>query len=98
MTITAKFIPDSSVIEGTGEPDARGYYNVDFEFLDLVELTETDPPQVVCSYSLTVDETILNDRFRYAYSYDGSNATAEAAETALAEYLQTMYLAAGGDE
>lgn len=98
MTFTARFIPDSSVIEGIGEPDARGYYSVNFEFLDLVELTETDPPQVVCSYSLTIDGAILNDRFRYAYSYDGSNATAEAAETALAQYLQAIYIEAGGAE
>lgn len=96
MTFTAKFIPDESVIDGLGTPDAQGYYDVDFEFLDVIEITETDPQQLVCCYSLTLDETILNYRFRFGYAYDGSNATAEAAEAALNKYLNEMYMAAGG--
>lgn len=96
MTFTAKFIPDESVIDGLGAPDARGYYNVDFEFLDVTEITETDPQQLVCCYSLKLDGTILNYRFRFGYAFDGSNATAEAAETALKNYLNEMYVAASG--
>ncbi|WP_256844219.1 MULTISPECIES: hypothetical protein [unclassified Pantoea] len=96
MTFTAKFIPDESVIDGLGTPDDRGYYNVDFEFLDVIQITETDPQQLVCSYSLTLNETILNYRFRFGYAFDGSNATAEAAEAALKNYLNEMYVAAGG--
>lgn len=91
MTFTAKFIPDESIVNGVAVPDARGYYNVEFAFLDVVEIIETEPQQVVCCFSLTIDGTILNYRFRYAYSFDGGNANAEAAESALQAYLQRMY-------
>ncbi|TDY82956.1 UNVERIFIED_ORG: hypothetical protein C7429_101445 [Pantoea allii] len=96
MTFTAKFIPDESVIGGLDMPDAQGYYDVEFEFIDVIEITETDPQQLVCCYSLKLDGTILNDRFRFGYAFDGTNATAEAAETALKNYLNEMYVVAGG--
>jgi len=95
MTFTAKFIPDESIIDGAGTADVRGYYDVEFEFIDVIEITETDPQQLVCCYLLTMDGAILNYRFRFGYAYDGSNATAEAAEGALNSYLNHMYLAAG---
>ncbi|MGC1020277.1 hypothetical protein WKH71_05375 [Pantoea agglomerans] len=95
MTFTAKFIPDESIVDGFGVPDARGYYNVEFDFLDVVEIIETEPQQVVCSFTLTIEGTILNYRFRYAFTYDGTNATAEAAEYALHAYLQKMYESSG---
>lgn len=97
MAFTAKFIPDESIVGGVGVPDARGYYNVEFAFLDVVEIIETDPQQVVCSFSLTIVGTILNYRLRYAYSFDGGNATAKAAESALQTYLHKMYDSAGID-
>lgn len=96
MTFTAKFIPDESVIDGLGTPDAQGYYDVDFEFLDVIEITETDPQQLVCCYSLALGGTILNYRFRFGYAFDGNNATSEKAEAALKDYLNEMYVAAGG--
>jgi len=96
MTFKAKFIPDESIIDGLGAPDDRGYYNVDFEFLDVIEITETDPQQLVCCYSLKLDGAILNYRFRFGYAFDGSNATSEKAEAALKNYLNEMYVAAGG--
>lgn len=96
MTFTAKFIPDESFIDGLGTSDAQGYYDVDFEFLDVIEITETDPQQLVCCYSLALGGTILNYRFRFGYAFDGSNATAEAAETALKNYLNEMCAAARG--
>ncbi|WP_418157144.1 hypothetical protein RA290_19570 (plasmid) [Pantoea agglomerans] len=95
MAFTAKFIPDESIVDGIGMPDARGYYNVEFDFLDVVEIIETEPQQVVCCFTLTIEGTILNYRFRYAFTYDGTNATAEAAEYALQAYLQKMYESSG---
>lgn len=96
MTFTEKIIPDESIVDGVGTSDVRGYYDVEFEFLDVIEITETDPQQLVCCYSLKLDGTILNYRFRFGYAFDGSNATAEAAETALKNYLNEMYVVAGG--
>lgn len=95
MTFTAKFIPDESIVDGVGTPDARGYYNVEFNFLNVVEIIETEPQQVVCCFTLTIEGTILNYQFRYAFTYDGTNATAEAAEYALQTYLQEMYESSG---
>lgn len=95
MAFTAKFIPDESIVDGVGVPDANGYYDVNFAFIDVVEIIETEPQQVVCCFSLTIDGTILNYRFRYAFSFDGSNATAEAAEYALQTYLQKIYESSG---
>lgn len=95
MAFTAKFIPDEFIVDGVGVPDARGYYNVEFAFLDVVEIIETEPQQVVCSFTLTIEGTILNYRFRYAFTYDGTNATAEVAEYALQAYLQKMYESSG---
>lgn len=97
MAFIAKFIPDKSIVDGVGVPDARGYYNVEFDFLDVVEIIETEPQQVVCCFTLTIEGTILNVRFRYAFTYDGTNATAEAAEAALQTYLHNMYDSAGID-
>lgn len=97
MVFTAKFIPDESIVDGIGRPDARGYYNVEFDFLDVVEIIETEPQQVVCSFTLTIEGTILNYRFRYAFTYDGTNATAATAEYALQTYLQRMYESSGTD-
>lgn len=97
MVFTAKFIPDESIVDGVGVPDARGYYNVEFDFLDVVEIIETEPQQIVCCFSLTIEGTILNYRFRYAFTYDGTNATAEAAEYALQTYLQEMYEGSGNE-
>lgn len=95
MTFTAKFIPDESIVNGVAVPDSRGYYNVEFAFLDVVEIIKTEPQQVVCSFMLTIEGTILNYRFRYAFTYDGTNATAEAAEYALQTYLQKIYESSG---
>gem|GEM_PF-2760037 len=95
MAFTAKFIPDESIVDGIGMPDARGYYNVEFDFLDVVEIIETEPQQDVCYFTLTIKGTILNYRFRYAITYDGTNATAEAAEYALQTYLQKIYESSG---
>lgn len=97
MAFTAKFIPDESIVDGVGVPDANGYYNVEFDFLDVVEIIETEPQQIVCCFSLTIEGTILNYRFRYAFTYDGTNATAAAAEYALQTYLQRMYESSGTD-
>lgn len=97
MAFTAKFIPDESIVDGVGVPDANGYYNVEFDFLDVVEIIETEPQQIVCCFSLTIEGTILNYRFRYAFTYDGTNATAAAAEYALQTYLQRMYEISGTD-
>lgn len=91
MAFTAKFIPDPSIVDGLGTPDFQGYYDVIFEFLDVVEIIETDPQQLVCCYSLKLDGTLLNYRFRFSYTYDGSNATSEAAELALSEYMENIY-------
>jgi hypothetical protein len=91
MTFTAKFIPDESIVGGVGAPDARGYYNVEFNFLNVLEIIETEPQQIVCCFTLTIERTILNYQFRYAFTYDGTNATAEAAECALRTYLHKMY-------
>ena len=95
MAFTAKFIPDESIVDGVGVTDARGYHNVEFAFLDVVEIIETEPQQVVCCFSLKIDGTVLNYRFRYAYSFDGGNASAESAESLLQTYLQKMYDSAG---
>lgn len=91
MAFTAKFIPDPSIVDGIGTPDIHGYYDVVFEFLHVIEIIETEPQQLVCCYSLELDGTILNYRFSFSYSYDGSNATAEAAELALSEYMENVY-------
>ncbi|MEN4796376.1 hypothetical protein [Pantoea agglomerans] len=96
MTFTAKFIPDESVIGGFDMPDAQGYYDVEFEFIDVIEITETDPQQLVCCYSMALDGVRLNYRFRFGYAFDGNNATSEKAEAALKNYLNEMYVAAGG--
>ena len=99
MSFIAKFIPDPLMVTAEmGTPDERGYYDVEFAFLAAQEILETEPEQVVCSYSLMLNGNILNYRFQFSYAFDGSNATAETAEAELEEYLKNMYVAAGGTQ
>lgn len=58
-------------------------------------VSNTGGRSVVCCFALTIEGTILNYRFRYAFTYGGTNATAEAAEYALQTYLQKMYESSG---
>lgn len=92
MSFITKFIPDPMMItDDMGDSDELGYYDILFSFSSVQEIIETEPQQVVCSYTLQLGDVILSYRFQYSYAYNGSNATPEAAEAALKTYLDWMH-------
>jgi hypothetical protein len=92
VPITAKLnLLGSENYGAIGEPDEWGYHDVIFTFTELLEVVNE---QAVCSFSMTINGVLINSLFRLSFpALDTSFSPAEA-ESALGQYLQSMYLAA----
>lgn len=95
MTVTAKYYLDPDIFGDLGPTDERGYYDVEFT---CIELTEIINDQLLCIFSMAVNGALVNDRFQLGFPNDPENETADYAEARLAEYLQRMYDASGGQD
>ncbi|MFH8134223.1 hypothetical protein ABU178_08555 [Pantoea osteomyelitidis] len=94
MTITAKLNLMSDEEYGDiGDADEWGYRDVIFDF---AELTEVVNDQQVCTFTMTVNGTLLNALFSLGFSLNGVAFSAELAEAALGDYLRKMHVAATG--